>query len=206
MVVVRDNLGMKRLILAVIASCCVVLSPNTWADDAPFTPSQQYSADQTITTQAGQTVTSKIYMDSGKVRSEMSMQGMQVISIIRPDQKKMYSVMVASKMVMVMPLNPEVMKQQAATSAAEAKFETVGPDTVDGVACTKYKMTGKDNKVFFWWVNASTKTPVKMTDEAGTFTLVWSNYKVGPQDASLFEPPADYKTMDMPSAQGGGGQ
>ena len=104
-------------------------------------------------------------MDNGKVRNEMNTHGMDVVLIIRPDEKKMYSVMLAQKMVMEMPLDPEKMKAKLPpTSGDDGKFELVGPDTVDGAACTKYKVTSsKDNKVFFWWVNDATKAPVKMT-------------------------------------------
>jgi hypothetical protein len=37
-------------------------------------------------------------------------------------------------------------------------------------------------------------------------TILWKNYKAGPQDAALFEPPADYKVMTMPALPGGAGQ
>jgi hypothetical protein len=37
-------------------------------------------------------------------------------------------------------------------------------------------------------------------------TMLWKNYKAGPQDPALFEPPADYKVMTMPAMPGGAGQ
>jgi hypothetical protein len=95
------------------------------------------------------------------------------------------------------------MKQLPSTTFNDSKFETVGPDTIDGVACTKYKMTTKDNKVLFWWVNMATKAPVKVTSDDGSFTILWKNYKAGPQDAALFEPPTDYQVMAMPDAPSG---
>src|SRR5260221_10056808 len=107
-------------------------------------------------------------------------------------------------MVMTMPYDPEKYKQMATASGPQGKFEAVGPDTVEGVACTKYKITSdKDSKVSFMWVDAATKAPVKMASEDGSFTLLWKNYKAGPQDAALFEPPADYKMMTMPAMPGG---
>jgi hypothetical protein len=136
----------------------------------------------------------------------MNANGMSVIAILLSDQKKMYSVMPAQKMVMEMALDPQRAKQYQNATGDGATFDTVGPDTVDGAACTKYKMTSKDGKVFYWWINAATKAPVKMAADDGSFTLAWKNYKAGPQDPALFVPPADYQVIQMPtgmSAPGG---
>ncbi len=204
---------MNPLRLCVVVVGCTFLNGGpVWAQSAavPFTPDKQYSADEVLTPKQGAPLTMKEYTDNGKVRTEMSMHGMEMIAIIRPDQMKSYSVLPAQKMVMVNPYDPaKVNIASHPTPGVDAKFEVVGPDTVDGVACTKYKVTSlKDNKVFFWWVNNATNAPVKMVAEDGSFSLVWSNYKAGPQDASLFEPPAGYQVMNAPSMPGmpGGGQ
>jgi hypothetical protein len=81
-----------------------------------------------------------------------------------------------------------------------SKFEVVGPDTAEGVACTKYKVTGKDGKVFYFWIDTGKKAFVKMVSEDGSITIVWKSFVAGPQDASLFEPPAGYQVMQMPTA------
>jgi len=165
-----------------------------------------------ITTDKGQNIMQKMYSDNGKVRMELSMQGMQMVMIVRPDLQKVYSVMVAQKMVMEMPYDAEKYKKMmVASSGPQGKIEVVGPDTVEGVVCTKYKVTSeKNNKVFLFWVDVANKAPVKMMAEDNSVTMVWKNYKAGPQDAALFDPPADYKVMTMPAmpggAPGGGGQ
>ena len=156
-------------------------------------------------------LTVKIYMDNGKLRNEVTANGMQMVSIVRPDQQKMYSVMTAQKMVMVMPLDPEKIKRvMPLGSGGDGKIETVGPDTVDGVAATKYKMTTGEGKVNFLWVDAARRFPVKIASEDGSFTILWKNFQVGPQDAALFEPPSGYQVMNMPAMPGvpppGGGQ
>jgi len=188
-------------------------SPVSGDVSSPFSPAPQFSADIVVTTDKGQNITQKMYSDGGKMRSEMSMNGMQMVTIVRPDLQKLYQVMVAQKMVMVMPYDPSKFKKQMAAAAGpEGKFDLIGPDTVEGVACTKYKVTSGDNKVFFLWIDAASKAPVRMTAEDSSVTILWKNYKVGPQDAALFEPPAGYQVMAMPSmpgtpgAPGGGGQ
>jgi hypothetical protein len=196
-------MNLSRLVFLIVAGGCFLADQplNAQATAAPFTPDKQYSADEVITTKGGMNIATRVYMDNEKIRSEMTMQGMSMISIMRLDLKKMYSVMPAQRMVMAMPLDPDKIKQKMpGATADDGKFEVVGPDTVDGVPCTKYKMTTtKDNKVFYWWVNVATKAPVKMTSEDGSFTLTWKNYVAGPQDAALFEVPAGYQVMDMPS-------
>ena len=190
----------SHLVFAIVAGCCLLCSAPLPDQDAPLDWGKPFSADMVITTDKGQNITQKIYNDSGKVRTEMSMQGMQMVSIVRPDQQKVYSVMVAQKMVMVMPYDPEKYKKMmVASSGPQGKFELVGPDTVEGVVCTKYKVTSdKDNKVFFFWTDSG-KAPVKMAAEDGSVTILWKNYQAGPQDPALFEPPADYQIMQMPA-------
>src|SRR5271156_5534367 len=102
-----------------------------------------------------------------------------------------------------MPLDPTKVQQATVAMGATGKSELVGPDTVNGVATMKYKMTSPDNKVYWFWVDPVAKVPVKMAADDGSVTVVWKDYKPGPQDASLFEPPADYQVMQMPSAAGG---
>ena len=68
--------------------------------------------------------------------------------------------------------------------------------------------TDNSTKVFFWWINPATHTPVKMAADDGSVTMTWKNYKAGPQDPSLFQPPTGYQVMQMPAGMnmpGGGG-
>jgi hypothetical protein len=199
-------MNLHRLVFAIVIAGYGLLRPEPLAADdlgSPFAANTQYSADMVITTGQGQTITQKIYSDTGKVRTEMNASGMQMVSIVRPDLKKVFTVMESQKMVMEMPFDPAAYKGPVgASTAPQGKFDLVGPDTVEGTTCTKYKMTGSDGKIFFYWV-AADKTPAKMMAEDNSVTILWKNYKVGPQEASLFVPPADYRTMAMPGGMGG---
>lgn len=201
------NMNPLRLVLVIVAGCCLLRPAPLPAQEAapPFTMDKQYSADMLFTTDKGQNFTQKVYNDDGKIRTEMSMQGMQMVTIVRPDLQKVYQVMVDQKMVMEMPFDPNKFKKQmAAANGPQGTFAVVGPETVEGVACTKYKVTSsKDKNVFFFWIDAGTKAPVKMAAEDNSVTIHWKNYKAGPQDASLFEVPAGYQVMQMPSMPGG---
>lgn len=199
-------MNLTRLALFVVAGCSLLLNPlraqAPAPAPAPWAPDKQFSADQVITAKNGMTITTRMYVDNGRIRTDTNANGMNMAAIVLPAEKKMYSVLIQQKMVMEMPLNDERARAAAAATggSSDSKFEVVGPDTVDGVACTKYKMTsGSSPKVFYWWINTATKTPVKMADADGSFTLVWKNYKVGPQDPALFQPPAGYQVMQMPA-------
>lgn len=156
------------------------------ANNSPMAEWPKAYSVETETTVAGTTSPSKMFVDGDKIRTEMDAGGMQMISIVRPDKKVCYSLMPAQKMVMETAL-PDA---PAATAAAgpEPKWEKVGSATVNGIACTEYKVTtGADVAQYFldgnnYLVRMATKD----------MTMDYKNFKAGAQDASLFEVPAGY--------------
>ena len=188
-------------LLLFVAGCCLLSTDRVRAQaaGASFDVSKQYSAEMVITPTGNNGMTQKVYSDNGKVRAEMNTSGMEMISIVRPDLKKVYTVMVSQKAIMEMDYDPSNHPISTAPST-DGTFEVVGPDKAEGIDCTKYKMTDKDGKVAFFWVDTDKKALVKMMPADGTMTVVWKNFTPGPQDASLFEPPTGYSMMKMPSA------
>jgi hypothetical protein len=138
------------------------------------------------------------------MRSETMMNGMEMATIVRKDQQKIYQIMVSQKMAMELPYDPDKFKGSTAASfGPEGKFELVGPDVVDGVVCAKYKVTSDKNpEVLYFWFDAARKAPVEMAAADGSFTAKWKNFKSGPQDPALFELPAGYQVMPMPAMPG----
>jgi hypothetical protein len=197
-----------RLVLAIVAGCCLLRPAPLPADDAsapPFAMEKQYSADIVVMIKDGVTIQSKTYVDGDKMRSDVNMHGMAMEIIMRKDTKKMYQVMEAQKMVMESEFNPEkAMGNTAASFGPEGKFELIGPDTLDGVACTKYKVTSDKNKqVFFFWLDNTRKVPLEMAAPDGSLVVKWKNFVAGPQDAALFEPPTGYQVIEAPAMPGG---
>jgi len=146
------------------------------------------------TTAGGQKSSTKMFVDGDKMRTDMDAGGMQMSSIIRKDKKMSYSLMHAQKMVMENPLQDA----PAATQAApEPTWEKVGSATINGQACTEYKMKmGADVTTFF--INGD-KLPVRMTN--ANMTMDYKNFKAGAPDAALFEVPAGYsKPGEAPAA------
>jgi hypothetical protein len=213
MVLPVEDKGMNasRLVFVIVAGCCLLLRPaplHAQEVAPPFAMDKQYSTDLTITMKDGTAIPSKTYVDGDKLRNEMELNGTAVAIIVRKDKQKIYQVMMSQKMIMEMPYNPGTIKGPPGTSLEpEGKFELVGPETVDGVACTKYKVTSdKTKQMFYFWLDVARKIPVQMSLADGSLTVRWKNYKVGPQDAALFEPPAGYKVISMPNIPGGAGQ
>ena len=183
-------------------------------DPSTFPAVKQYSADMTTVSQIV-TITNKIFVDNGKIRSEInmsdikgmpalpggqSMPPMKMIAILRPDQKKMYEVFTFQKLVMVMPFDPDRWPQFA-LAALFGKFELIGLDTVDGVACTKYKVRS-EKMTLFVWLDATRRIPVKSMTEDGSIVVSFKNFHEGPQDPALFEPPSGYQVTQMPTFPG----
>jgi negative regulator of sigma E activity len=199
-----------RLVFAIVAGCCLLRPAALLADDVapPFAMEKHYSADLAITTKDGRAIQSKTYVDGDKMRSDVTMNGMAMAIIVRKDIQKIYQLMESQKMVMESDYNPDKFPGRTAASfGPEGTFALVGPDTVDGVACTKYTVTSdKTRQVFYFWLDTARKVPVQMAAVDGSLTVKWKNFTVGPQDASLFEVPAGYQVMTMPGMPSGEGQ
>ena len=99
------------------------------------------------TVAGGMTTKSKLSVDGDKMRTDMDANGMQMSTIIRQDKKMTYSLMHANKMVMENAI-PDAPAPAATTP--EPVWEKVGSATINGQACTEYKMkTGNDVTTFF---------------------------------------------------------
>jgi len=196
-------------IWSLILGCGLLVKSTLFAQglDSPFDPHLQYSADVVFATEQGGMKMQELYSDNGKVRLEMVVNGKPMATIIRPDLQKFYHVAVVQKVVLDLPYAPDQFKNQVlAVTGAHGKYETVGPEVMESVNCIKYKGTaGADKKAFFVWIDAATKAPVRMAAQDGSFIMTWKNYKAGPQDAALFNPPADYKVIVPPVPEGGAG-
>jgi len=76
----------------------------------------------------------------------------------------------------------------------------IGKETVDGHPCVKNKITitsddGKQHEIITWQANDMKDFPIKMEMLAGTadITIHYTNIKTSAPDASLFDPPSDFK-------------
>jgi hypothetical protein len=166
---------------------------------APVIFDKSFRAEQQVTMRDGTSMATKVFFDNGKIRVEMAPHGMNVTALVLPDAGKVYSILDAQKMVMVMPYDAAKYKMfLVGTPSFDGKIEQVGTETINGIFCNKYKVTAA-NKIYDFWIDAAKKQPVKIAAEDGAFTATWKNYQAGPQDPALFVVPADYQMVVMPS-------
>jgi hypothetical protein len=167
-------------------------------------PTAEYSADRIIETDKG-TFEGKIYATKDKERTETSMQGMESVMIVRKDQQLGWMLMPAQRMYQKLDFNQA--QQQSGSQPNDVEITEVGGDTVEGIAATKYKMIMKDGSAggFLWITPEGITVKMDMLSKDGRdknrTTVTLKNLVIGPQDAALFDPPADYKAM--PSFGGG---
>ena len=160
-------------------------------------------------------------MLDGKVRTDMDMakihgggmtpqaimqmrsMGMdRIVHIFLPEKKVAYMIYPGMKAYCQM----DTSKLTAQKEAKEPKIEKteLGKETVDGHPCVKSKVviTQDDGKKFEslqWQATDLKDFPVKseMTSEDGTVvTTLFKNINQSKPDASLFDPPADFKRYD----------
>ncbi len=192
------NLSRRTLIVWLVG--CLIGGQALPAQE-PVAFSKQFTAEMLITAQNGTELKEKIYTDNGRVRLEMDASGVPMTMIVRPDQQKIYTIMEAQKMIMVMPYDARKLEEQMAfATGLDRKYQNLGPEVIDGVACTKYQFTSEQGKVYDLWADTARKIPIKMSAEDHSFSMVFKDYQIGPQDAALFAvPAAGYQIMSMPS-------
>jgi hypothetical protein len=133
--------------------------------------------------------------------AQMKQMGMdRTISIYRGDKKLMYLVYPGLKA--YCEINPAEMKPADKTEPKEPTVEStvIGKDTVDGHPCVKNKVTittddGKQHEIIVWKASDLKDFPIQteMQNGGATITTHFRDIKMSAPDASLFDPPTDYK-------------
>jgi hypothetical protein len=153
----------------------------------------------------------KRFVDQGHVRTEMAMQGQDMVTIETGDEKgTMYTVMPKEKRAIkqsresIAAMAGDAAAPEArATGAgagppADMKIEDLGDETRDGRAVKKLRLTVPEGAALAWFDKA-TGAPVRMESnvEGKPTSIEWKNLVVAPQPAKLFEVPKGYEVTDM---------
>ncbi|MCX5853340.1 MAG: DUF4412 domain-containing protein [Deltaproteobacteria bacterium] len=175
-------------------------------ESAPKAAIPQELSAKVVSTSAGRSVTSKVYMKAGKFRFDNEMAGGSS-TIVRQDLKKVWIVMTTGKSYMEM---AEAKEQESNIPADKMKGEVsrkvVGSETIDGHPTTKYEVTAKmEDKTMmsYQWFATDINFPVKTAAVDGSWSTEYRDIKIGGQPDSLFEVPAGYKKMEMPAMPAG---
>lgn len=176
---------------------------------SPSQPKVEYSADTMMET-AEVSMKGHVNYTPTRERREMvtGSGGDKMIMITRHDKKVAWTLMPADKMYMEMSLAQASAQSKDDTSKYKIEQTVVGPETLNGVNTTKSKiiMTGPKGEKMggFMWVtkeNIVVKMDAIAIDKKDKmrFKTELTDLKIGKQDAKLFEVPAGYDKMGMPS-------
>jgi len=169
-------------------------------------PIQDYSVTM-VMEMGGQTMNTKTFQSGKKVRTEISMQGMQAISIIDPEadggKGSAVTLMPMMKTYMKMPLPAEMATaNKADAKEPDIKIEELGKEDVDGVSCDKRRITitadGKPQTLLVWASANAKNMPIKMEmKDPMPIVIKYKDYDFKKPAADLFTIPADYTAMKM---------
>ena len=206
---------MKRVLalsLPIIFTVAAASPGRAQANNNPFSGAPtEYSVDVVTTSKAGTSIAMKKFVDGSKRRIEQQTNNGPLVVIIRGDVDMMYTILVARKLYRINSIDSNLVKSLDPTELANEMGvirEKVGTETIDGELCDKYHYssgTGKEESSAdknslrasssgFVWISQSQHLPVR--SQTATATTEWKNLNVGPQDPSLFLPPADFHRID----------
>jgi hypothetical protein len=182
---------MKRL----LALACALLFASPLLAQAAVKPVDQFTADQVIIV-GGQTMSGKIYVDGGNLRTEMQAPGMPApaVSIVNGARNTIWIIM-PGNMYMERSIETSDDVSHAAWTRPEA-LEPIGREPIDGQVCEKFRI--RSSADLFFYLSADGGAPVRLLSADGSIRIDWKNVKKGPQPAALFQLPAGATRLSLP--------
>jgi hypothetical protein len=125
----------------------------------------------------------------------------RTISIVRPDQQKVFLIYPSLRAYAEMPAT----NASGAKAASTYKIDSVplGEETIEGHPCEKKKVTvsasdGEKQEAIVWNARDLKNFPVKieMKQAAVTTVMTYTDIKLAKPDAKLFDPPAGFDKYD----------
>ncbi len=155
-----------------------------------------FSADVVTTTARG-TMNMKMYTSGDKSRMEMA----ESLMIVRRDLGVMWMVMPTQSMYMEQPIDMAMVARTSVEMPGELSREPLGSETIDGKAAQKFKVTysaaGHEDSIYQWI--GGDNFPVRTAAVDGSWTVDFKNVSSAPVDAGLFEVPAGFRKIAIPS-------
>lgn len=190
-------MGKTRLVSAILL--CLALAPAAPRAATLCDAHIGFAADRTLVID-GRSYAGKIWTMPGKERHEQVIQGFSPAFLLRADTPLAEIVVPQIKTIVQFVLPPEL----RLLGHPELKKHPDGEETVNGIATTRYAIdenVPEGHATGTLWLSAE-GIPMRL---AGNFTAAkgkvttvrWelSHVKIGPQPASLFEPPAGYSKL-----------
>jgi hypothetical protein len=185
---------MGRAAGALLAVLALGALPAGAADSLPDT-----IAEQKLYSQGKEVSTSKVYVSGGRVRSETTIGGQSMTTIIDRGAKKIFIMMPAPVGCIEQPLDDNVAANPLAPMPTDATEELVGSEKIDGHPTKKYKMKatvgGKTREHYQWRATDLKGFPIRTAAVDGTYEQRFTKVELKTPDAKLFETPANCKSM-----------
>lgn len=161
-------------------------------------PRTDYTA-ETVMQADGAEIHGRVWASGDKERRELSMQGQRYVLIVRRDRGVVWTLLPEQRMYVESALGEAGIP--AAGVGGEVTRQAMGPESVNGVATTRYRVRGTsaDGTPFdgLMWLTGD-DVPMRVEGEGVRIEL--SRLAVGPVDPSRFEIPAGYRRFELPPA------
>ena len=145
----------------------------------------------------------KVYVSGDRVRREVYVDGKLTKTLIaRPDRSLVYLINDSQRSYEQAtfdarrdaPPHRRLAVYQEQAREGILALASLGRETINGLPCEKYAITyGTGPPQFHLWISTSTQLPVLKT--TGALRVEWTNLRVAPQPAELFQPPPDYRKL-----------
>jgi hypothetical protein len=158
----------------------------------------EFSAEIVFTSKAAGVMKQKLFVGNEKSRMETS----GAVTISRLDKKVVWMLMPSEKMYMEHSLDTANIPATSEKFPGEIERTLMGKEPIDGRMTEKYRIvyTAAGTKTtIYLWLDPALDVPIKTEAEDGSWKMEYKNIKTGAQPASLFEIPAGYTKMEMPS-------
>jgi outer membrane lipoprotein-sorting protein len=145
-------------------------------------------------------MTQKIWIKKNKMRTEMTTNGVTVITLIDQDANVMYTYMPAEKIAMKTTLNntAPVPATDKAQSVESYSPKIVGTEIADGKVCLVVEYTADGTVTRMWiWKDRGFPVKVEATGAEGKTLIEYKNYDFGDIADSMFELPAGVQIIAM---------
>ena len=165
----------------------------------------QFKANMKMTGSDGTKSTGMMYFGGAKVRTELTVDGDNIVVLADPAAKSQLVLMPEQKVYMQLPIGQGPVTIPITGPADPTNPCASGGNTdctkgktelVNGYEAIRWDYTSSEGTRTRAWVSTKLRFPVKTEDDNGA-SMEFSNIAVGPQAASLFGIPTGYTKMDM---------
>jgi RNA polymerase subunit RPABC4/transcription elongation factor Spt4 len=155
--------------------------------------------DMSITGQGIPTTAVTVWAKKNQMRTEMTQQGMNVITLIDTNAKTMYTYMPAQNLAMKIPFDPAQVPKSPngdVASIQNSNARVTGTGTIDGKVCSIIEYISAQGNVKAWiWQDKGLPILTETTTPAGKITVEYKNIDFADISDSMFELPAGVKIM-----------